>query len=180
MKKIILLLITPFLLLANDKNVGLEINPFRLVMQESDYNSFSGSLSIFLPSQNAELRFPLYWSKETYDNHTETTTTLDAEYRYFINGSTLDGMFLGAVARVAKLDNQQDNKSTTKFGAGVSLGYRYIPENSNWYWGMSISVIRYISGENHIFGGGGIDTTWIDNDTKGIIDIDFFKVGYRF
>jgi len=36
------------------------------------------------------------------------------------------------------------------------------------------------TGENHIFGSGGINMTYLDNDTKAIFELEFLKVGYAF
>ncbi|MDQ7046652.1 MAG: hypothetical protein Q9M39_03185 [Sulfurovum sp.] len=187
MIKFLLLCLIPMMVFSgqldigkNEKNIGIEVNPFRVLLQESDHNSLSGSLSFFLEDQNTEIRFPFFWDRDTWDGYSDTTTTIDTEYRYYIDNSGVGGLFIGGLARLAMLDNEETNKDTMKLGAGFTLGYRYMPEGSNWYAGVSISVIRYFSGENHIFGKGGIDTTWLDNDTKGIIDVDLFKIGYRF
>ncbi len=192
MKKILLTLLAPLCLLANDNNMGIEINPFRLLLNDEDTSSFSGAFSYFLVDQNAEIRFPIFWRKDTRESYngihslernTEIQSTIDVEYRYFTNAEVIGGLFVGAVARYAYLSNEKNerlDRSTNKFGLGITGGYRYMPEGSNWYWGASITVIRYLHGENNIFEGGDTNIAWVDNDAPAVISIDFFKIGYRF
>jgi hypothetical protein len=178
MKKLLILLV-PLLLycdkssLFNNKTVGIEISPLRLILQESDMHTFSGGFSYFLAKQNAELHFPLYFEQQKFDTYNTQVITLDAEYRKFINDN---GFYIGGLFRVTKLWGGKDDKSTTKFGIGTSAGYRFFYKNS-FYYGIGVSYTRYIKGENHIFGYGGVDMTDLDNDTRGIFEFEFLKIG---
>jgi hypothetical protein len=180
MKKRISILLFPLFLYAESslfksKTMGIEISPIRLILQESDIHTFSGGFSYFLTEQNVELHFPLYFEQEKGDKYNTQTITFDMEYRKFINNS----LYVGGLFRVAKLWGGKNDKSTTKFGVGGSIGYRFFYKNS-LYYGIGASYTRYIKGENHIFGYGGIDMTHFDNDTKAIFELEFLKIGYAF
>ena len=180
MKKFLLILLFPILLYSEsppfgDKTIGIEISPIRLLLQESDMHTFSGGFSYFLKEQNAELHFPLYVEQSKYDTYNEQVITFDVEYRKFIT----KGFYLGGLCRIAKLSGGKYDKSTTKLGIGGSIGYRFFYKNS-FYLGVGVSYTQYVKGERNIFGNGGIDMTYLDNDTNGIFELEFLKIGYRF
>ena len=179
MKKL-LLLVLPLILYSDefifgDNTMGIEISPVRLVLQESDMHTFSGGFSYFLKKQNAELHFPIYLEQSKYTSYNNQIATFDAEYRKFIDKN----FYLGGFFRVAKLWGGKENKSTIKSGLGVSIGYRFVFKNS-LYYGVGASFTKYFTGENYIFGHSGINMTYLDNDTKGIFELEFLKVGYAF
>ena len=181
MKKLLLVLLLPLVLYSEDfifgdNVIGIEISPVRLVLQESDRHTFSGGFSYFLREQNAELHFPIYIEQSKYTSYNEQIATFDAEYRKFLN----KGFYVGGLFRVAKLWGGEENKSTIKLGLGTSIGYRFVFDNA-LYFGVGASFTKYFTGENDIFGsGGGIDMTYLDNDTKGIFELEFLKIGYAF
>jgi hypothetical protein len=138
-------------------------------------HTFSGGVSYFLGKQNAELHFPLYFEQSKSDTYNEQILTLDIEYRKFIHNE----FYMGGLFRVARLWGGEYDKSTTKLGVGANIGYRFFYKNG-LYWGVGASYTQYFSGENHIFGRGGVDMTYLSNDTRAIFELEFLKLGYVF
>jgi len=181
----------------SNKNFGIEFNFFRLLDENQDnFFSLSGTLSLFNVNRNAEIAFPIYYGK-TNNGSTISDFTLDCHYRYFL-GSAQNGFYMSCFARFANLSGTVTNyqmgypsntttspKSADKLGIGVGIGYRKFSKNG-LYWGASLSVGRFIIGENNILSNnndgnygllGNISGT---DDSEIIFDIEFFKFGWAF
>ena len=165
---------------------AVEFNPIRFIIPEPNVKSISMAYSMFSPSNNTELRFPINFVQEKYEDdygisYQNSLFTVDAEYRYFLNNKRINGLFVGAHARGAILSEDRDNKYSTKLGAGVSLGYRYMPKNSHLTFGMSIKATTYILGDNEIFGGNKVHyLKAMSDDASTSINYEFFNIGYKF
>jgi hypothetical protein len=184
-QKTVLLLLLSFPLVAESYSdsytpKGIEVNPLRLFTYSDEYKSFSGAFSLFLDEQNAEVRFPLYWGKEDKNGVTQSLTTVDAEYRYYYEGINMESFYVGGLGRVANLSTNQNDLSTTRFGLGMLLGYRYFTHN-DFYFGSSISVVRYLSGESEIFNNDAVGYDFfLEDDGDIAVTIDFINIGYKF
>jgi hypothetical protein len=68
---------------------------------------------------------------------------------------------------------EEKNKvKTNKIGMMFGIGYRYFTK-SGFYWGTSLSIGRYFTGNNHINSG------FLDG-TKYIVDFEILKFGVTF
>jgi hypothetical protein len=104
--------------------------------------------------------------------------TVDVHYRKYIN-DTIGGFYYGGFTRLAKLEGKGAGYSyikQTKLGFGGTLGFRLF-HNRGFYWGASLSLGSYITGDNEQFIGQMFEIT---DDQKFIIDIELFKFGYTF
>lgn len=188
-----------------DRRYGIEFNFFRLLTLGQSQESLSGTFSLFNTDNNTEIAFPFmysrgehddvdgYYSYTTYNsssysqfdttNEDLTSITLDAHYRKYL-GHRLDGFYISGFGRMARLsgvkeENRQYSKgSETKFGVGVGIGYRIISENG-LYWGASLSLGRYLTGESDVFHDSVNLSADID-DSEMIFDVELLKFGYAF
>lgn len=175
------------------RKYGVELNLFRvLAMQDADH-SISGTLSYFSHGLNAEIALPFFYRSDSDKRYVEqegrfTLITIDAHYRRFL-GDTMNGFYISGFGRFARLRGKSGEDylwlfddttplpyaTENKFGIGVGIGYR-IFSKSGFYWGTSLSVGRYISGENDKFADVGVE----GDDTQMILDIELLKFGYAF
>lgn len=180
--------------LGERKN-GIELNFFRLLMWDEGEKSLSGTYSRFYTDKNVEIAVPFMYSSGEQERYSSgsfqaagdlESTTVDVHYRKYL-GHNLDGFYLSGFTRVAHLNGNLDQPynssaynsgSETKLGVGVGVGYRII-SSSGLYWGMSLSVGRYLTGDSDIF----VDSDSISSDlddSSVIVDVEFFKFGYAF
>ncbi len=184
-KKILFISIFIFSSLANaanlpkDKNFGIETNPFYLLVVSSGEDTMlSGTFSYFDHTNNAEIAIPIHIMHLDNDYKQET---IDVHYRKFLNNH-IGGFYLSGFARVARLrgetDYSQDYKyaKQTKFGGGMGIGVR-IFSSFGLYWGASLSLGRYLTGDNDTFRS---DSFTLTDDQPYIFDVEFFKFGYSF
>lgn len=178
---------------------GIEFNALRLLMWEGENKSLSGTYSRFYTEQNVEIALPFMYSEGEQDlyysypiesaplTHSSDlmSITLDAHYRKYL-GHTLDGFYLSGFTRAAHLSGLRNGTpsdgsrsgSETKLGLGVGVGYR-IFSDSGLYWGMSLSVGRYLIGDSNVFVESESVSADLD-DEEVIFDVEFFKFGYAF
>ena len=201
MKKILFssLLILSTLLLAQGEEIptkksswAIEVNPLRLLLLESDWQSFSGTISHFDNETGIEIAMPIFYSKEKDDYNyrnddnyidTETVLNIDLDYRKYFSGNRTEGGFIGAFGRYTYLDGKVWNKAkyatVNKFGIGGTIGFKVKDIfNTPFYWGMSLKLGGYVGSDNDIFNSSGI-ALGID-DNKLILDAEILKVGYEF
>jgi len=171
---------------------GVELNPFRLLILGSDWQSYSGTISHFDNETGIEIAMPIFYSKEKndyyygYDNSyedTETILTIDLDYRKYFSQSRTEGGFLGLFGRYAYLDGRVLDRgqyaTVQKVGIGGEIGYRVKNIfNTPFYWGTSFKIGGYIGGDNDIFNNSGFSLGLDDNNL--ILDIELLKVGYEF
>jgi len=168
----------------NNKKFGIEINPFRFLFIDK-MATFSGSFSLFNVNRNIELVFPVYYQKSN-NNYRITEFDLDCHARYFF-GKSQNGFYLSAFLRYTLLDGTYwqdvyDNLYTIykystshRVGAGFGIGYRLFTYKGI-YWGTSLSIGRYFTGENKEYEDG-----FLSNTTEDIIlDFEFLKFGWSF
>ena len=158
------------------------MNPVRLFFNiDSDEKTFSGSFSFFNIKPRVEMSFPIYFS-----NNGPRSFTLDGHYRYFL-GKQTNGFYISGFSRFARLsgtfnydayiNNKNKTGSTYKLGAGFGIGYRIFSKRG-LYWGASISIGRYLIGDNNQYASSIFLGT--NDDQKIIFDIEVFKIGYAF
>jgi len=176
--------------LKKEKSFGVEINPFRLLVSNDEWQSFSGTMSYFDNDNGIEIAMPIFYSKEKntyyYDTpykESETVVNIDLHYRKYFSGSRTNGAYLGAFGRYTYLDGKVDytTKYATvkKFGLGGEVGYRVKNIfNTSFYWGTSLSIGGYLGSDNNVFNTSGFALDIDDN--KYIIDMELLKVGYEF
>ncbi len=176
------------------KTQGIEINPIRFLMIDSEEKTFSGTYSRFYVDKKIEVAFPFMWTSAKHDpsysylsqpavgEGSARSITLDAHFRKFL-GRTMNGFYLSGFVRGVTLkgvleDGSGNKHSENKLGMGFGVGYR-IFSASNYYWGTSLSVGRYMIGDSDIYE----DTygpSYDLDDSEAIIDVEFFKFGYSF
>ena len=169
---------------------GVEVNPFRLLILGSDWQSFSGTISHFDNENGIEIAMPILYSKEKNNYYyndayedTETALNIDLHYRKYFSGNRTEGAYLGAFGRYTYLDgkvwDQGQYATVEKFGLGGEVGYRVKDIfDTLFYWGVSLSLGGYIGSDNDIFNSSGF-ALGID-DNKLILDVELLKVGYEF
>ncbi|MBL7995205.1 hypothetical protein JNM05_07515 [bacterium] len=164
-----------------NKKAGIEFNPVATLLATAEKKSFalSGTYSRFDLDRKAEVAFPFFYMRSDENR----LFTLDAHYRKFL-GKHQNGFYLSGAMRFAhvegmKWDYDYDNYygydrkvKTNKIGMMFGIGYRYFSK-SGFYWGTSLSVGRYFTGNNHIASG------FLDG-TKYIFDIEILKFGVSF
>lgn len=180
-----------------ERQHGVEFNFFRLLLWNNGENSLSGGYSYFDTKNNVEIAIPVMYSSGEQDDfyyynqaprasHDLRSFTADLHYRKYL-GHRLDGFYLSGFSRLAHLDGaleveygseQYETASETKLGIGVGIGYRIV-STSGLYWGMSLSVGRYLVGDSDIFAGSDSLSADID-DSEVIVDVEFLKFGYAF
>lgn len=163
------------------KKYGIEVNPF-LLLSYDKHHTITAGFSMFKQDQNAELAFPVI-----YDSDSDTKMklfTIDAQYRKFL-GNTSNGFYLAALAKYTHLngelgkdfdlfDSNTGKRGTeNKFGIGFGIGYR-IFSYSGFYWGVNLTVGRYLTGKHDRFKGS------LVNDSEFFIDGEILKFGYAF
>ena len=174
------------------RKYGVELNLFRLLTIDDESSSFSGTVSYFDHARTAEIALPFLYSSDRYgaDDGRFTLFTVDAHYRNFL-GDTLNGFYVSGFGRLARLHGRtgdgwdwfssnatRPTATENKFGIGVGIGYRIFSKN-RIYWGTSLSVGRYIFGENDKF----YNSNFFDirdEDSQTILDIELLKFGYAF
>ena len=171
---------------------GVEVNPFRLLILEDDWKTFSGTISHFDDEDGIEIALPIFYSKED-DNYyngytdsykdTKTVLNIDLHYRKYFSRNRTEGGYLGAFGRYTYLDGRVWDKpkyaTVQKFGIGAEIGYRVKRIfNSPFYWGTSLSLGGYIGSDNDLFNSS--DLVFGIDDNKLILDLELLKVGYEF
>lgn len=168
---------------------GVEFNPLRLLISESDWQSFSGTIAYFDNENGIEIAMPILYSKEKNNDYyndtsyTERVLNIDLHYRKYFSGNRTEGAYLGAFGRYTYLDGKVwDHRgqyaTVEKFGVGGEVGFRVKDIfDTSFYWGASLSLGGYIGSDNDILNSSGFITF---DDNKLILDIELFKVGYEF
>lgn len=179
---------------------GIEFNLFRLLLWDEGEKALSGTYSRFYADDNVEIAIPFMYSSGRQHSYAFGSAgqpsgfatvgdlesyTVDMHYRKYL-GHRLDGFYLSGFTRVAHLNGALEQNvnepyrtdSETKLGVGVGIGYR-IFSRSGLYWGMSLNVGRYLTGDSDVFEDSDSASADID-DSSIIVDIEFFKFGYAF
>lgn len=168
-------------------NIGIEVNPLRLILANENWFTFSGTLSYFDNQNGAEIAFPIFYSSDKYWNefeNRETRLNLDIHYRKFLFTKETNGLYIGGFGRYTYLDGEARDSSqyvtVNKFGLGIELGVRLKnTKTSSFYWGSSIAVGRYLGNSNEKLSRKDfLDVGW--DDRASIFDIELLKVGYAF
>lgn len=171
---------------------GLELNLFRFLLWDEGEKSISGTYSRFDTDKNVEIAVPFMYSTGSQSDYRQDfgrddlqSYTVDLHYRKYL-GHRLDGFYLSGFSRVAHLNGRFDAYTTgrsdvgseTKLGVGFGIGYRVF-SLSGLYWGMSLSLGRYLTGESDAFLSSDSSSANVD-DGSLIVDVEFFKFGYAF
>ena len=178
-----------------DKKWGIEINLIRLLFihtgQDEFAYTFSGGVSLFNINRQVELAFPIFYShgkRKVENEYVESLRqfTLDCHYRKFL-GKTQNGFYVSGFTRYANIRgtkeddwyNYEEPKHSieNKIGIGFGIGYRIFSE-IGIYWGISISIGKYIIGENDIFDND--ELFLFDNDIDMIYNLELLKFGWAF
>jgi len=175
--------------LMGKNSFGVELNPFRLLLLGSEWQSYTGTISHFDNETGIEIAVPIFYSKDKNNNYneaykdTETLLTIDLDYRKYFSQARTEGGFLGLFGRYAYLDARVSSQgryaTVQKVGIGGEVGYRVKNIfNTPFYWGTSFKIGAYIGGDNDIFENSTFSLALDDN--KLILDIELLKVGYEF
>jgi hypothetical protein len=169
-----------------NRRFGLEINPFRLLAMK-DWQTFSGTVSLFSVNRHAEIAFPIYFQNR-HSSGDLMDFTADCHFRYFM-GNTQNGFYLSGFVRYAYLygkvgdifllnlnTSQYIDGEANKLGVGFGLGYRIFSYN-HLYWGASLSFGRYMLGKSGQFSN---SIPLFHDDWEYIFDIELFKFGWAF
>lgn len=166
--------------------MGIEINPFRLLISDSNSYSFSGTLSHFNNSDGVEIAIPFYYLNEKFNSDridNETRFNLDLHYRKYMFNQKTDGLYLGGFGRYTYLDGKAANSSryvtVNKVGLGLEIGFKLKSTTLPLYWGASVSAGGYLGNSNDKLRRGVMFDAGFD-DRKLIFDIELLKVGYAF
>lgn len=189
-KIIYLLLLGSLLPLLAKESFGVAVNPIRLLISNSDWRSYSGTLSYFNDNTGTEISIPIFYEKDKkryyyrrkYSDSTETLN-VDLRYRKYMDSKLTEGFYVGAFGRYTYLDgkskNSMDYVTVKKFGVGVDIGVKKKHLwNTPLYWGASLSVGGYMGNSDdklaeYLYGLG-------FDDDKLILEIELLKVGYEF
>ncbi|MCF6235377.1 MAG: hypothetical protein L3J70_03195 [Gammaproteobacteria bacterium] len=178
------------------KNFGVELNIARLLVFEEE-RAVSGGFSLFDHKRKVEYAFPIfyqnsikndgYWGDAENNKRSIRISTIDFHYRTFLN-DRLNGFYISGFTRLAYLKGtlqcnyygvyetsscSRSTKSETKLGVGVGIGYR-IFSSKRLYWGTSLSIGKYITGDKYDFELGEFD------DGEYIFDMELLKFGWAF
>jgi len=185
----------PPIFLPHPNSWGVEVNPIRLLQTNSDYFGFSGTLSHFDNTNGVEIALPIYYTIEdkrftTEDNQhhgaVESRLNLDLHYRFysaFSHGVT-ESLYVGAFTRYTHLDGEASNGKGTvvvnKLGFGGEIGVKAKNIfNTPFYWGFSLMIGGYVTGNNDKLSRGVMFDAGFD-DRQLIVDIELLKIGYEF
>lgn len=161
------------------KNYGVEFNLVRFLMAsaEDDITEATGSFSLFGVDKQAEIAFPIFYSK----NEDRRLFHIDSHYRRFI-GRHRNGFYLSAGVRFTQISGnkrgdywwEEEDEIITENRVGVvfGIGYRIFGRNG-LYWGFSLFGGRYFSDETEISG-------FPFSNGKAIIDMELLKFGIAF
>jgi len=181
--------------LSQPNSWGIEVNPIRLLLTNSDYFGFSGTLSHFDNTNGVEIAVPIYYLREDkrfttednqYHGEVESRLNLDLHYRKyssFSQGKT-NTTYIGVFARYTHLDGEASNREGTvvvnKLGFGGEVGVRVKDIfNTPFYWGFSLMIGGYVTGNNDKLSRGVMFDAGFD-DRQLIVDIELLKIGYEF
>lgn len=173
---------------------GIELNLFRFLLWDEGEKSMSGTYSRFDTDKNVEIAMPFMYSSGPQDEYfwdddpaigDLESYTVDLHYRKYL-GHRLEGFYLSGFSRLAHLNGTleassagfYDKGSETKLGVGFGIGYRVFSP-SGLYWGMSLSLGRYLTGESDAFLSSDSSSADLDDESL-IVDVEFFKFGYAF
>lgn len=175
----------------NNSSIGVEINPLSLVSLNSKNRDkgFSGAISHFDNNEAREVALSFVYLKEEeelnpfyYESPTELMN-LSLHYRKFTSKET-NGFYYGGFGSFTYLDGKvkNDNRLATvrKFGLGAEIGVRIMETHSDWsfYWGPALRLGTYLGSNNDVFESNSLGMELYDRDL--FIDVDFFRVGFRF
>ena len=192
MKKTLYLLISLLssALYAESNSWGVEFNPFRVLISDSNWQSFSGTISHFDNDNAVEIALPIFYFKAKNSNsmdlyqNKETVLNLDLHYRKYFSGNVSDGAYIGAFGRYSYLDrmlNVGQYATVKKFGVGGEVGFKIKNIfNTPFYWGASLMSGGYIGNDNDVFNSSRYILGFGDDDKKLILDLELLKVGYEF
>lgn len=161
---------------------GIEFNPARPLVFAGDALSLSGGVSNFSWNREAEVAFPfVLW---IFSDDQGSIYTQDVHYRHFLSGRQR-GFYVGGYARyqyahygqVTFTNNAEPKRSINRGGLAFELGGRVF-SRSGLYWGWSVSLGRYIVGDE-------LDTDGFPNNPflwtgDLILDVEVLKLGFAF
>lgn len=182
---------------------GIEISPFLQTAYKSfGYNYFNSEkgfeLAVPIVITDNRVRGGSYVDATEIPGRTNSALNIDVIYRkHTLKSSTKitsqSYWYYGGVLRYSHLDgvlsennplgrqSRNNRRSTSKYGLGINLGYKnfFTMFDSSFYWGMSISYGKYVSGKSNVE---------LENSSSGsfgyentdFIDIEFAKLGYVF
>lgn len=187
----ILLCLSSSVLYAETDTWGVEVNPFRLLISDSDWQSFTGTISHFDNETGVEIAIPVFYSKEKHNYYyeenedTDTVFDIDLHYRKYFTGNRTHGAYVGAFGRYTYIDGKvrYEGKYATvkKFGLAGEIGFKVKDIfDTPFYWGASLSLGGYIGNDNDIFNASKSIFGLADDDNKMILDLELLKVGYEF
>lgn len=167
-----------------DRKWGVEFNPARLLLSNSDRFTLSGGVSNFSWNRSAEVAFPfVYWSADDGDDRS-TVFSQDVHYRHFLSGRQR-GFYVGGYARYqfadySLLDFSSDRERETAHRGGLAfeIGGRVF-SRSGVYWGWSVSLGRYFVGDllEERSGVPSNPALWAGDY---IFDAELLKIGFAF
>ena len=178
----------------NNNSIGVEINPLSLTLLNSSNRNkgFSGAISHFDNTNTRELALSINYIKTEdnlldvgynyYDSPTEVMN-ISLHYRKFVSNKT-NGFYYGGFGSFTYLDGKvkNDNRLATvkKFGLGAEIGVRLMKTHSNWsfYWGPALRLGTYLGSNNDVFESDSLGMGIYDKDL--FVDVDFFRIGFRF
>lgn len=176
------------------RKYGVEFNIPRVLAYSNDWKTMSGTFSYFDHKNKTEIAFPWFLGKYGSGDDALLNQSIDIHYRKFVE-DRLGGLYLSAFSRLSNFDGaaytnresilntdtgyyeDQETKNVTnlRFGVGVGIGFRLLPENKRMYWGSSLMIGRYFdSNENYTQSWGFFD------DGSFILDAEILKFGYAF
>jgi len=177
---------------AHDDTFGISINPVRIGISDSEYETYSGTFSYFNHENNTEIAIPWIYERDTYlwDDITsyktpDTLLNIDLQYKQYIDKErSAEGMFYGAFARYSYLHGDSNRKfiiaEQHKFGLGVLAGFQittFSIAGIDLYWGSTLSVGFYLNKDANIFDS---DVSLYWEDHRYILDLELLKIGITF
>lgn len=172
---------------VKENSLGIEINPIRLLLNNDNWTSVSGTLSYFDNHNGTEISMPIFYSFDKSHNAYEDEDTLlniDLHYRRYIYTTETEGLYVGLFGRYTYLDGKARDRlgyvTIQKFGLGAEIGIKKKRIfDTPFYWGASIMLGGYLGNSNNKLKEGDFFTMELD-DKQMIFDLELLKVGYEF
>ncbi len=176
---------------------SVDVNPLWLIttLAEDDEPYIRTGVSYFLEDSHYEVALPFAfadYAEDSINNNQVTVSIFSADLivrRYWHKQPKGEGGFyLGPFVRATYLLSyishynstswELANNNDLKFGAGIDFGVKKITEGG-FFWGASISIGQYFSGEHGKYNLPEGSNTFKYNQQE-IIDIDLLKFGFVF
>jgi len=183
-----------------EKNIGIEVSILglaTLISKSASEKYFSTTLSYFNNENNTVLSIPISYYNNKLDSNNymysnsnaityhEKILNIDIQYKKNILYKKNINLFFGPLLRYTYIDSKVLNSTKyaklSKYGLGINIGMKFLKKIKGYlfYVGPSISIGKYFGSNSDVeFRSNSMSST--TSNYKKFIDIEIFKIGYRF